>query len=106
MQEAQGEELVEGIRVRERGERLHVRVHDCVGDDVCEHSEKRRGQYDQWLYDGGAPVYDRRHAEAFAALGVPAFARTPDRFPSLMAAAIQRQDLAMWAARNDVVAQR
>lgn len=45
------------------------------------------------LSDEGAPDYDRDNAAALAALGVPAFACTPDRFPELMAAAIERRDL-------------
>jgi Mg-chelatase subunit ChlD len=45
------------------------------------------------LSDDGAPAYDHDHAAALAAMGVPAFACTPDAFPELMAAAIQRQDL-------------
>ena len=40
------------------------------------------------------------------ALGIPSFACTPDLFPDLMAAAIQKRDLALWAARNDIVAAR
>ena len=58
------------------------------------------------LNDRGAPIYDERHAAALAALGVPVFACTPDLFPDLMAAAIQRRDLNLWAAQNDVVAAR
>ena len=38
-------------------------------------------------------------AAQLAALGVPAFACTPDRFPELMAAAIQRADLRDFAAK-------
>lgn len=45
------------------------------------------------LSDEGAPAYDQDNAAALAALGVPAFACTPDAFGELMAAAIQRQDL-------------
>ncbi len=45
------------------------------------------------LSDEGAPAYDHDNAAALAALGVPAFACTPDAFPDLMSAAIQRQDL-------------
>jgi len=45
------------------------------------------------LSDSGAPSYDHENAAALAAMGVPAFACTPDAFPELMAAAIQRQDL-------------
>jgi Mg-chelatase subunit ChlD len=50
------------------------------------------------LSDAGAPSYDARTAGAFAALGIPCFACTPDAFPALMAAAIQRADVAAWAA--------
>ena len=45
------------------------------------------------LSDEGAPAYDREHAAALAALGAPAFACTPDLFPEIMAAAIQKQPL-------------
>ncbi|GAA5156490.1 VWA domain-containing protein [Nocardioides marinquilinus] len=55
------------------------------------------------LSDSGAPSYDADHAAALAALGVPAFACTPDQFPDLMAAAIERRDLTGWAAENDIV---
>jgi hypothetical protein len=33
------------------------------------------------LNDSGAPIYDERHAVAFATLGIPTFACTPDLFP-------------------------
>ncbi|MFD1934159.1 VWA domain-containing protein [Nonomuraea mangrovi] len=52
------------------------------------------------LSDEGAPFYDHDNAAALAALGVPAFACTPDAFPDLMAAAIQRQDLTQWKERH------
>ena len=58
------------------------------------------------LSDDGAPGYDHHHAAALAALGVPAFACTPDQFPDLMAAAIQRQDMAQWAAARGIVTAR
>ncbi|WP_130441688.1 VWA domain-containing protein [Streptomyces sp. BK239] len=45
------------------------------------------------LSDEGAPAYDREHAAALAALGAPAFACTPDLFPEVMAAAIERRPL-------------
>ncbi|BFV58865.1 VWA domain-containing protein [Kitasatospora sp. CMC57] len=45
------------------------------------------------LSDEGAPSYDHAHAAALAALGVPAFACTPDAFPEIMAAAIERRPL-------------
>ncbi|MBX6765713.1 MAG: VWA domain-containing protein [Actinomadura rubrobrunea] len=51
------------------------------------------------LSDEGAPAYDRENAAALAALGVPAFACTPDAFPDLMAVAVQRRDIKEWAER-------
>ncbi len=45
------------------------------------------------LSDEGSPAYNAPLAAQLATLGVPAFACTPDRFPELMAAAIQRADL-------------
>lgn len=58
------------------------------------------------LNDDGAPVDEARHAGALAAMGIPAFACTPDIFPDLMAAAIQRQDLTRWVAQQGLAAQR
>jgi len=55
------------------------------------------------LNDTGAPIYDQHNAQVLANLGVPSFACTPELFPDLMAAAIQKQDLAAWAARHDIV---
>ena len=54
------------------------------------------------LNDEGAPMFDQHHAAAFAALGIPAFACTPDLFPDLMAAAIQRQDISKWVAMQGI----
>ncbi len=54
------------------------------------------------LSDDGAPSYSHTVAASLAGMGVPSFACTPNQFPDLMAAAIQRQDLEMWAARNQV----
>ncbi|MFF4853714.1 VWA domain-containing protein [Streptomyces rubiginosohelvolus] len=45
------------------------------------------------LSDEGAPAYDHEHAAALGALGVPAFACTPDLFPDVMAAAIEKRPL-------------
>ncbi|MFD8522795.1 vWA domain-containing protein [Streptomyces capillispiralis] len=45
------------------------------------------------LSDEGTPAYDREHAAALAALGTPAFACTPDLFPEVMAAAIEKRPL-------------
>jgi Mg-chelatase subunit ChlD len=58
------------------------------------------------LSDDGAPSHDPQLAAALANLGVPAFACTPDLFPDMMAAAIQKQDLDLWAARNQIVTAR
>ena len=52
------------------------------------------------LNDDGAPYYDKSHAEYLASLGVPAFACTPDHFPNLMAAALNKQDLSLWVAEH------
>jgi Mg-chelatase subunit ChlD len=52
------------------------------------------------LSDDGAPAYDHENAAALAGLGVPAFACTPDAFPELMAAAIERRDLRGFADRQ------
>ena len=49
------------------------------------------------LSDQGAPAFNANLAGQLAAIGVPAFACTPDRFPDLMAAAIARQPLMGWA---------
>ncbi|WP_336790776.1 VWA domain-containing protein [Gordonia malaquae] len=55
------------------------------------------------LSDSGAPSYDSGHAAALASIGVPAFACTPDLFPDMMAAAIERRDITEWASANDIV---
>ena len=54
------------------------------------------------LADTGAPAFDHTNAAAFAALGIPAFACTPDLFPDLMAAAIGRHDLGQWASARGI----
>jgi hypothetical protein len=58
------------------------------------------------LNDDGAPGYDHGNAQFFADLGVPVFACTPDKFPDLMAAALSKQDVAQWAAREEMVVKR
>jgi Mg-chelatase subunit ChlD len=58
------------------------------------------------LSDRGTPSYDEQQAAAMARLGIPTFACSPDLFPDMMAAAIQRQDLNLWAARNEIVTAR
>lgn len=58
------------------------------------------------LNDDGRPAHDPRHAALLAAMGVPVFACTPDLFPAMMAAALLRQDLALWARGHDVRLER
>lgn len=58
------------------------------------------------LSDKGAPGFSHHNAAALAHLGIPSFACTPDLFPDMMAAAIQRQDMGLWAAKNDIVTAR
>ena len=49
------------------------------------------------LSDEGAPAYDHAQAAALAELGVPSLACTPDAFPELLAAALERRDVGRWA---------
>lgn len=58
------------------------------------------------LDDSGAPMFDHEVAGTFTSLGVPSFACTPDLFPDLMAAAIQKRDIAGWAAAQGVKVER
>ena len=55
------------------------------------------------LNDEGAPSFDHRNAQYLADLGVPVFACTPDKFPDLMASALAKQDISLWAAREDLI---
>jgi hypothetical protein len=55
------------------------------------------------LSDEGAPAFDHASAQALGALGVPAFACTPQAFPELIAAAIERRDLTRWAGEHGLV---
>lgn len=54
------------------------------------------------LTDTGRPAYDPVLSGKVAALGVPVFACTPDQFPDLMATALRREDIAAWAADQDI----
>ena len=49
------------------------------------------------LSDEGKPFSDERNAAMFAAMDIPVFACTPDRFPDLMAAALGKKDIRLWA---------
>jgi len=54
------------------------------------------------LSDDGAPSYDHDNAARLAEVGVPALACTPDAFPELLAAALERRDLELWASDRGV----
>jgi hypothetical protein len=55
------------------------------------------------LNDDGAPSYDHNNAQFLSNLGIPVFACTPDKFPDLMAAALSKQDIGLWAAKEEMV---
>jgi Mg-chelatase subunit ChlD len=55
------------------------------------------------LNDDGSPGFDHGLAADLAAAGVVSFACTPDAFPDLMAAAVERRDLGRWAAERGIV---
>ncbi|MFT8131003.1 hypothetical protein ACMYM2_23175, partial [Salmonella enterica subsp. enterica serovar Enteritidis] len=58
------------------------------------------------LNDDGAPSYDHGIATTFAELGIASFACTPDLFPDLMAATINRENINQWAATRNIVTSR
>jgi hypothetical protein len=55
------------------------------------------------LNDEGAPSFDQANAQFLATLGIPVFACTPDKFPDLMAQALSKQDISIWAAKEDLI---
>lgn len=55
------------------------------------------------LNDQGSPSYDKQNAKYLADMNIPVFACTPDKFPDLMAAAIQKQDLHQWVGNEGMV---
>jgi len=54
------------------------------------------------LSDDGHPGFHSQHAEQIAALDCPVFACTPDQFPDLMATALARNDVGLWASSQDI----
>jgi Mg-chelatase subunit ChlD len=58
------------------------------------------------LSDDGAPAFDHGVAGLLTGLGIPSFACTPDQFPDLIAAAIERTDMFAWTARQGLVTAR
>lgn len=57
------------------------------------------------LNDEGSPSFDKGNAGKLAALGIPAFACSPDQFPQLVATALKKGDVAKWASREGIVVQ-
>lgn len=55
------------------------------------------------LSDEGKPHYCPRNAAAFNELDIPVFACTPKLFPDLMAAALAKKDLTLWANNSDLI---
>jgi hypothetical protein len=45
-------------------------------------------------------MYDRSVAAKLAAMDIPSFACTPDKFPDLMAAAIQKENMNSWVGKH------
>ncbi len=58
------------------------------------------------LDDDGTPGYDHGVAAAYAGLGIPVFACTPEHFPDLMATAIGGGDVAAWAGARGIALAR
>lgn len=58
------------------------------------------------LNDDGTPAYDHANASSLASLGIPSFACTPDQFPDLMGAAINKRNLNEWAAERGIALAR
>jgi Mg-chelatase subunit ChlD len=101
--------------IKRPNETIFVLISDLIEGGVAEQLLRRTAEIVQSgvtmvcllaLSDQGAPCYDERLAAQMSALASPAFACTPELFPSLMAAAIQKRDLNEWAARNEIVSQR
>lgn len=101
--------------VRRPGDTIMVLISDLYEGGVREELLKRAASIHASgvtlivllaLSDEGKPCYDHEIAADLAALGIPAFACTPDLFPDLMAAAINKKDINEWAASHDIVTTR
>jgi len=57
------------------------------------------------LNDDGAPAFDRSVAGKLGHFDVPSFACSPDQFPSLMAAAIKKDNIHSWMAKEGILNQ-
>lgn len=49
------------------------------------------------LDDQGKPTYDKEVSKLFCSLGIPSFACSPDKFPDLMAAALNQEDISRFS---------
>lgn len=58
------------------------------------------------LDDEGASGFNQHLAHKLGALNIPCFACSPDVFPDLMAAALERRDINQWAAERNIVVAR
>ena len=56
------------------------------------------------LNDQGAPRFNRDIANQLTEFGIPSFACTPDHFPQLMGAILNRRDIYQWASAEGIVA--
>lgn len=101
--------------IRAPRDTLLILISDLYEGGVEKHLLQRAGELVQSgvqfiallaLSDQGAPSYDHQLAAKLAALGAPAFACSPDQFPGMMAAAIRREDVGLWAARQGIVTAR
>lgn len=97
--------------VREPGNTILVLISDLYEGGVEQELLRRSNELIQSgvqmitllaLSDDGRPSYDAALGAKLAALGSPAFACTPDQFPDLMAAAIRREDVNLWAAKQGI----
>ncbi len=83
-------------------------LYDSKGDDTIKKVAQMQGSGIRFicllaLNDQGAPSYDPRLAAKMAALSVPVFACTPDKFPDLMGAALNEEDIEQWASKQGIV---
>jgi len=101
--------------IRQPQQTIMILISDLIEGGVRENLIKRAGSIIASgatlitllaLCDDGTPCYDHENAADLAALGSPAFACTPDLFPSLMAAAIQRHDIGQWASSLGITTAR
>lgn len=54
------------------------------------------------LSDEGQSYSDQKHAAQFASLDIPVFSCTPDQFPDLMATALTKKDVHLWAHQQGI----